>query len=473
MIRKALFILFVALISNFQVFSHPFNATHYLIIDTDGGIDDYRTLCLLLSAPDIRVLAITASSGVLPAENVAIKVRALLDNLNHQGVPVAINTSMKEKGMGCGPALDFLWGDEEKAAESEFVSIDVLAEYFENHLNKNITFVNMGSLSTIVHLSGNFTTFSQKITSILWSNDTSLPYSGFNYSIDTNLIYQIDKLPVPLKIIQGEGNYSKELFSEVSEIWSETAIQFAASFNPITSKSPFAMRSYDEMVAVYLHFPDFFTADSTNEIIRLSYNGQENPSNLMKEILNEYNLQVYQIMQEIPVDKGFYQDDIQKFSNEIIRNHGMTEWVSAVNTFELHRHIGIYALIGAKMGIRALEYFDAGIDELEVLSYASFNPPLSCMNDGIQVSTGATLGHGLIKIVEGQQQPYAEFTYLGKTIGIRLMPFYQKQIAEEIGLLVQKYGLESDAYWMEVRSNALNYWLGFDRHKIFEIEVLN
>ena len=51
------------------------------------------------------------------------------------------------------------------------------------------------------------------------------------------------------------------------------------------------------------------------------------------------------------------------------------------------------------MGIRAREYFNTGVDEFSAVSFAGSIPPLSCMNDGIQVSTGATPGHGLLTVI--------------------------------------------------------------------------
>ena len=79
----------------------------------------------------------------------------------------------------------------------------------------------------------------------------------------------------------------------------------------------------------------------------------------------------------------------------------MKEWKIVVLTNEFHEHMGIYSILGAKMGLRAREYFHLGIDELEILSFAGSTPPVSCLNDGLQVSTGATLGHGTITLGEG------------------------------------------------------------------------
>ena len=41
--------------------AHPWKPRHYVIIDSDGGIDDLKAICMLMASPDVRILAITAS----------------------------------------------------------------------------------------------------------------------------------------------------------------------------------------------------------------------------------------------------------------------------------------------------------------------------------------------------------------------------------------------------------------------------
>ena len=84
---------------------------------------------------------------------------------------------------------------------------------------------------------------------------------------------------------------------------------------------------------------------------------------------------------------------------QIITRHGLEEWKATVLTSELHRHLGTYSIVGAKMGLRARERFNVALDELRVESHAGLKPPLSCVNDGLQVATGASLGRGTITVL--------------------------------------------------------------------------
>ena len=141
---------------------------------------------------------------------------------------------------------------------------------------------------------------------------------------------------------------------------------------------------------------------------------------------------------------------------------------------ELHRHLGVFAIIGVKMGIRAREYFCTGVDEMKVTTHAGSMPPLSCMNDGIQVSTGATPGHGLLTV--STEQPFfasADFTHKGRTIRISLKKDLAEKVSSELKEINFIHGLDSDIYWELVRQNSIKYWLQFDRHEIFEIAEVN
>lgn len=467
--RKLLIVIILLFAALFRLQAHPFNAAHYIVVDTDGGIDDYRALCLLLSAPDVRIIAVTASAGVLPAELAAKKARALLDLFHHEGIPVAINTRLTAKGMGCGPAHNFEWGNEEKLSSVDFLSLDSLGSWLQMNLKKKVTYIALGSLSTVISLHESFPELGKNTASVLWSSEAGETFGGFNNHLDTRLTDRLSSLPVPLTVVQGEGQYSNTFPERLNGIWSATAVAFEQSFCSTTAASPFGMRAYDEMTMLYLHYPESFDRTENAGIVRIQLKPATDFERLITNVLSEFNTQSCQIFGQFPTDKMAFQADLQPVADSILHLHGMQEWVSVVNTFELHRHIGVYALVGAKMGIRALEYFGAGIDEAEVLSLAGSGPPISCLNDGIQVSTGATLGHGLISVSEDNPRVAAVFTYMNQRVGFRLKEQYSLQIKTEIGQLVKQHGLESSRYWDEVRQLALRYWFMMDRHEMFEI----
>jgi pyrimidine-specific ribonucleoside hydrolase len=158
---------------------------------------------------------------------------------------------------------------------------------------------------------------------------------------------------------------------------------------------------------------------------------------------------------------------------EIREKYGEDEWTSGVIGNELHRHLGVFAIIGVKMGIRAREYFCTGVDGMSVKTYAGSTPPLSCMNDGVQVSTGATPGHGLLEVsTETPLSPSADFKYRDRIIRITLKKELADKVMSELKEINFVYGLDSDIYWELVRKNTIKYWLQLDRHQIFDIESI-
>ncbi len=128
-------------------------------------------------------------------------------------------------------------------------------------------------------------------------------------------------------------------------------------------------------------------------------------------------------------------------------------------------------LLGLKWGIRAREYFDTGVDEFSTTSFAGSDPPLSCINDGLQVSTGSTPGHGLLTVVnDTHSTPSAEFTYMNRKIRLTLKEEIDNKIRAGLKEINFVNGLDSNIYWELVRKNSLKYWSDLDRHDIFIIE---
>jgi hypothetical protein len=91
--KKTLLMLVLVFLVTNTLKGHPWKPNHYVIIDTDGGIDDFRAIVMLLASADIRVLGITTSNGVIDAKEAFKKVKSLMVDLHHEGIPVAINYS--------------------------------------------------------------------------------------------------------------------------------------------------------------------------------------------------------------------------------------------------------------------------------------------------------------------------------------------------------------------------------------------
>jgi formylmethanofuran dehydrogenase subunit E len=176
---------------------------------------------------------------------------------------------------------------------------------------------------------------------------------------------------------------------------------------------------------------------------------------------------------DFPADTALYKPEYAAKLNWTVGKFGLTEWKAICLTNEIHGHTGIYSIIGAKMGIRAMEYYNVGVNNMKVVTFAGTKPPLSCFNDGIQVSTGATLGQGLITVADSiSVNPAALFEFNHQKVHMSLKPEIAAQMRYDIEYGVTHYGLLSDMYWIYIEELALKYWTDLDRQEIFSIQKL-
>ena len=476
---KRLYTVFLALTLTLALSSHPWKPSHYVIIDTDGGIDDIRAVTMLLASPDVRVLAITVSPGALSAEHAYVKVKSLLNSYYHEGIPVGMNTASKYISKEFPVALQAVWGDEsgidaENAPEYTSVITDVISAE-----KIRISFVCLGSMSTAWNALKNIPDFRKQVKDFIWSADGTEDKAGFNYNIDREASAKMLKQEIPVKIVRkfgltDPGLYNYDLIRSIITINTPYAKKISDFFRSDLAKShEFVYEGTDDMVPVFVHYPDLFINKVAGNISDCTPSDEPGIKTSILRILRGETVAGNQVIKNLPVDPAFYFDDINPAVNEITERYGINEWTAGVLANELHRHLGVFAIIGVKMGIRAREYFNTGVDEFHATSYAGSTPPLSCMNDGIQVSTGATPGHGLLTVINDSiAEAVADFTYLNQKIRLTLKPEIAEKISSELKEISFIYGLDSNIYWELVRKNSIKYWKELDRHEIFVIEEM-
>ena len=89
-----------------------------------------------------------------------------------------------------------------------------------------------------------------------------------------------------------------------------------------------------------------------------------------------------------------------------------------------HGHLGPFLVIGLRMGLLAKRHlgFDGHFD-VKVKAFTGTEPPISCVVDGLQVATGASLGKGNIEVAQMRgDQPSARIEAGGGSLEIALTP---------------------------------------------------
>ncbi|HEX3009685.1 MAG TPA: nucleoside hydrolase, partial [Bacteroidales bacterium] len=129
--------------------AHPWKPGHFIIIDTDGGVDDFRAISLLLASPDVRVLGITVTPGALSADETYTRVKSMLKQYFHEGIPVGINNSPEIKPANFAGAAAFDWGKDISGTNTPApVALDVLKYIYKNSVD-SIHLVCLGSLNIV------------------------------------------------------------------------------------------------------------------------------------------------------------------------------------------------------------------------------------------------------------------------------------------------------------------------------------
>jgi len=487
--KKYIFFSILILLFFSSVFALSSKAKDHIIIDTDTAADDLRAICLLLASDEIEVIAMTTSDGILDPKTGLKKVRALLKSFGHEGIPTAsgeisqeISHSNPSPWRGFNQHIN--WGDESLIeTNGKKNAFDLIISSIETEENP-VTVVCLGPLTNLANAFRIKPEIREGVERIVWYNDNIHPNSGTNYEIDNKAADYILGKDITVNVVSNSNGeeivFTKKLLQSIENIKTPYAQKIVKSHrqSEVFQKIKIShLRLWDDLVSLYLLYPELFET----KIIEKHPNHSISRV-LKKDIIEEKIIEILScdkedrsiVFKQFPKDAHLFREDISQFMNRIIEKHGKKEWKIVVLTNEFHDHLGIYSIIGAKMGLRAREYFNVGLDELLVVSYAGSQPPISCFSDGLQVSTGATLGHGTISIsIDSPQIPKATFTFKKTAICLQLKEDYWDIVKKDIKQGIKQHGLLTDNYWRFIRERAISYWLEWSRKEIFNLKIID
>jgi pyrimidine-specific ribonucleoside hydrolase len=481
--KKVFLVLALAYSASFVLRSQPrpVALSSKIIIDTDCASDDLRTISLILSQPEINILAFLTSDGsVSPAEG-AGKVNSILETFGKKDIPVAAGNVLA----GNSPAwrkfnTRLNWGEPKSVDETTVKAVSLLKDIL-NSKDEKISLVCLGPLTNIAGLLTEDKSLLKKIDRIVWYNDSVSPMAGYNYEADRASADLVLASDVRIDIISNLGSsnavFDKDLFSACKSSRTKAAVLLTSVFSQHEATKMLNeghFRFYDDLVAIYLFNPELFSINVNTADLNIRYctgYSAENVREVFTDMITgEYYTGNNIVFNRFPVERNYFRYDIRPIIDSAISRYGYEEWKANVMTDEFHGHLGVFSIVGAKMGIKAREIFGVGPDMLEVVSFAGIKPPYSCLNDGIQASTGATVGMGTIHLAaDSIAKPVAIFTYRDRSVRITLKDEYLKKVDSDINEGILKFGLTDDGYWKLIRQNALKYWLEWNRNEIFDI----
>jgi inosine-uridine nucleoside N-ribohydrolase len=463
-------------------FAHSGKTRYHIIIDTDAALDDLRAICLFLASPEFEVLAITTSDGVVSSIEGWKKLNSLLKGFGHEGILTGAGRVI-QKNIPPWRAFnrEILWGEEEgielKDGQS---SVDTILSALELEEDP-VHFICMGGLTNLAHALTKNSEVQEKIERIVWYSDGLDQLSGTNYDFDQHGAMTVLSTSIFLEAVSNDGienpTLSPQFLESIRVLRSSYAEKIFTTHDYDEVKDRIKtghLEFWDDLLPVYMLHPELFLAkmsENADHHKSIRVQDWEGVKAAYLEILTSRNQVESKVFDGFPDNPELYADDVRPLIQDIIQRHGKEEWRLGVLTNELHGHLGIYAIVGTKMGLRARQYFHVGIDNISLLSHAGNMPPLSCMNDGLQVSSGGTLGHGLITVFPDPPfQPKAVFSFKGRSVCISLKERFWQIIKNDIREGIRLYGLNTENYWKYVRELALQYWMEWDRLKIFDID---
>lgn len=479
--RSILLVIFFFIYS--LTFAHSGKARYHTIIDTDCAADDLRAISMILASPEFEVLAITTSDGILHANEGYLKVCSLLNDFGHQGIPVAYGESNKSKKPECHEMnISVSWGNSDKieipnkAGAKELIRKSIIGE------DEKVLIVCLGPLTNIIDIVSDKALIPQ-IEKIVWYCDDYSEGKGFNFVMDTKAAKEFQNSEIEKLVLSNNdsedfivGNDYFKLLDSQNNKYAGKIVSTHVNQNYSKAIAKGSLKFWDDLLPVYLLYDQYFDVVNQDENTILVSPKSDNIKDIKScffEILDSKTSKECKVFKTFPLDESLYADDVAKNMSDIIKKHGLLEWRAGVITNELHGHLGIYAIVGVKMGTRVREYFNIGVDDIHITSFAGNHPPTSCMNDGLQVSVGATIGHGLITVSDEEfKRPEAIFQFKNQKIKLRLKDQYWNQIRNDVKYAIAQHGNLTPDYWILIREYAITYWAEFDRMEMFEIEKL-
>ncbi len=450
-----------------------------VIIDTDCAPDDLRALSLLLASDDLDILAITSEDGSVEPERGYDKINALLRSFGHEGITTARGIVNKNKYPEWKDfANNIKWGKEYSDNESKDVK-ELLVNLIEQE-KEMVKIICLGPLTNIANAILMKPEIKHEISEIVWFDMFKQDNEWSNYNMDPLSADYILKTKIPVfRIIAGDQpiSFDKKILNKIGKISSPYAQKIyhthseKAVMEEITNNH---LKIWDDLSALFVLYPEVFHIDNTRPDTVGNLVQFRDADIIKSRILSHLKSTAGTedvTFKTFPTDTSLFQKDIQQIAPATIKEHGVNEWKAIVLTNEIHHHLGIYSIIGAKMGIRAREYFHVPPGILNIKSRAGSKQPLSCLNDGLQTASGSTMGRGLIMTKNDDKYPGATIEYKNKKINIRLKSLYYSKIQGDIQLAKQKGDIDSPEYWKLIRKKALKYWEEWDRKEIFIIDT--
>lgn len=457
-----------------------------VIVDTDVALDDVRALAVLAADDHAAVEAAVVTEGASSVEVGAANLRWALERLGLGAVPVAAG----ETTAGDAPAwremsetLGYVLSDTPDAAEQGVPTPHQAMMDALSATEGDVVYLCLGPATTLAELVQSDPELASRLGAVYFVGDPPSPQAdAWNTRRDPEALQTVLDAGLRVNFVWLDGedwlHYDENLLEAISALDGAAAELIARMHRDHRVRAKIEaghVKAWDETAVIAMLHPDRTRSDALGHGAGSTRIHHVDASFTREQLLAALGAPMDEplpprrsvVLDAYPVDPSMMRDDVAQIVPTLIERHGLEEWKATWLTNELHRHLGIYSIIGAKMGVRARELLGASVDEVSVTSEAGSDPPLACLNDGLQVSTGASLGRGTIRVLEEQTGVAAEFASGDRRVHLRLREEIIQRIRGDIRRARDEHGNLTPAYFDRVRELALEYWADLDRTEIF------
>lgn len=272
---KARFIgVFILIFLTLNIFSsNPGDPKYKVIIDTDGAIDDMRSITMFLAAKDVQVLAITCSQGTLKSETIYSKVKSLLVDLNCEDIPVAIDENLDVELPVWAPFAEKIeWGKAKYDSSTNGMknADELLNDIFEK-FSGTITLVALGTLKTYADWVNDNQQYISRIERIIWYNNIKIE-DGFNYQVCPESFDAIKQIDIKLDVVGNSSdrflvdqNYLSTL-QNANSLYAKQIIEVHKQPEIVERIEMKHLKLWDDFVPLYLTAPILFDSQREGNI---------------------------------------------------------------------------------------------------------------------------------------------------------------------------------------------------------------
>lgn len=448
-----------------------------VVIDTDVGLDDAVTLALALQSPWANIVSIVACEGAAGKEQGVESLERLLHLFNRSDIALFAPADVAVAKTP-PPFRSFAEGAVAAALPepTEPTHRPFSAEAYTSLAGQTIVLA-LGPLTNLAAALRAEPEIKERIFRVVVAGSPEAN-DNWNVRFDPDALEAIRSAGVPLVFVVSDQRTSRKPDAwQTGELSFGQGTSIGEGFVRHLLSKPEVRQHYleqfetfkDELVFLYLSDKTLFWGVGSQDL--QVPNNRSGINGLFTRLLSDGRQGKGRVVfVESPLPDAVFQSDVRERRARIIAKNGRTEWFAQLLMNELHEHLGAYSVIGVKMGLRAAELLNAPQHGMRVVSHVPTRPPMSCLNDGLIVSTGCTPGRTLF-----DQQPRepitvaASFECNDRRITLTLKAEYRQLLRQRIGALLEEHTLDDHEYWHGVRELGLEIWENWHRRDLFEV----